>query len=506
MRRLVAPFLASGLVALVALACGDSGASSPDAGPPAPNDDAGPRADASGSDARGGGGVDGAPPVDAAGTDAPPPTGPLTDVTYTVDDTSIFASPARGFQHHLETTAASYSPLDATALATYRTQEAITHVMRFFYLDSFVASPISAAYLTNMRADFAALRTAGLMAVVRFAYTADQGGADADPAQVLAHIDQLAPVLADNADVIEVVQAGFVGAWGEWYYTTHFGNAGTLSAADWSARKSVVDKLLASTSRPIELRTPVYKRTLYGTTLLDDTTAFGTSAPARLGFHDDCFVADATDEGTFGDIATEGPYLASESRFVPVGGETCVYQAPRSACPSALADMETYHYSFLNLDYEPNVIAHWKADGCFDTMQRRLGYRIALVSGRFSSSAARGGSIRVELSLKNDGYASPFLPFPAAIVLRPAGDAGGASLRLPLAADARRWGPGASQVAEDVPLGDTPAGTYELLLSLAPPEASLAGRPEYAVRTANTGVWEDATGLVKLGATLTVAP
>ena len=34
---------------------------------------------------------------------------------------------------------------------------------------------------------------------------------------------QLKPVLQKNEDVIFVLQAGFVGAWGEWYYTTHFG-------------------------------------------------------------------------------------------------------------------------------------------------------------------------------------------------------------------------------------------------------------------------------------------
>ena len=35
--------------------------------------------------------------------------------------------------------------------------------------------------------------------------------------------DQLAPILQSNSDVILTVQAGFIGLWGEWYYTTHYG-------------------------------------------------------------------------------------------------------------------------------------------------------------------------------------------------------------------------------------------------------------------------------------------
>jgi hypothetical protein len=53
--------------------------------------------------------------------------------------------------------------------------------------------------------------------VVRFAYNQDQTSPFAEPikARILAHIEQLKPLLKTNSDVIAVLQQGFIGAWGE---------------------------------------------------------------------------------------------------------------------------------------------------------------------------------------------------------------------------------------------------------------------------------------------------
>ena len=52
----------------------------------------------------------------------------------------------------------------------------------------------------------------------------------------------------DHEDVISVVQAGFIGVWGEWYYTTHFGNPnnGGPNDHDWANRIKVVNALLTA--------------------------------------------------------------------------------------------------------------------------------------------------------------------------------------------------------------------------------------------------------------------
>ena len=137
--------------------------------------------------------------------------------TYVADDTNI-ANPTRGLYHHTEVHSGNYNLLNTATLIGYRENESITQILRVFYLENFVASPISADYLSNMQRDFNTIRQAGVKAIVRFAYTQSMNSPeDASPEMVLLHISQLKPLLQQNADVIATVQTGFVGAWGEWY-------------------------------------------------------------------------------------------------------------------------------------------------------------------------------------------------------------------------------------------------------------------------------------------------
>lgn len=151
----------------------------------------------------------------------PMPSG--VTVSYSIDSTSIFANPERGFYHHQEAGGSSYSPLSQSTLTAYRTSEAVSLILRLFYLDAFRNGSISASYLDSMRTDFSRIRAAGIKAVLRFAYTSSMSEpyGDASRTRVLGHIAQLKPVLQANADVIATVQVGFVGAWGEWYYTDY---------------------------------------------------------------------------------------------------------------------------------------------------------------------------------------------------------------------------------------------------------------------------------------------
>jgi hypothetical protein len=432
-------------------------------------------------------------------------TGPLTQVAYTTDDDTIFANPERGFYHHLETTSTSYDALDSGSLTTFRTQESVTLGLRLFYLEGFKTSDISNDYMTKMGQDFAAARSAGIKLALRFAYTDSEAGDDASKAQILSHIAQLQPALMANADVIAVVQVGLIGAWGEWYYTQHFGDSGTVSDQQYADRKAIVDALLAALppSRSVQLRTPAYKRKLYGDAALGPATAFTAVAAARIGHHNDAFVADDTDMGTYLDPQVELPYLEVDSRYVPVGGENDQYQAPRTACPSALADMARFHWSFINTDYLGDTINQWKAQGCYETMQRKLGYRLQLVSGSFSQSIGVGGAIGVSLKLRNTGFAAPFNPRALELVLR--AKAGGALYRLALSADPRTWLPGADvDVTEQVQAKDAPAGTYDLLIALPDPLPGLHDHAEYAIRLANVGTWDEASGANLLNATLDI--
>ena len=186
-------------------------------------------------------------------------TSSAATISYRGSNATI-ANPERGFYHH--TGDCDKKDFVASKLAGYRTTEKVTLVMCIFYLAEFKTSPISQAQLDRFDRQAAAVRAAGLKMVVRFAYTSSEAGDDAPLSRVNAHLDQLAPHLRSNSDVIDVVQSGFVGAWGEGYYSQNFGNSGVISPADWANRKAIIDKLLnvLPATRMVQVRTPRMKR------------------------------------------------------------------------------------------------------------------------------------------------------------------------------------------------------------------------------------------------------
>ncbi|OJH37733.1 DUF4832 domain-containing protein [Cystobacter ferrugineus] len=440
--------------------------------------------------------------VYSGGTNPNPDPGAGT-TQYTASSATI-ANPERGFYHH--TNNCNETDFVASTLSAYRTNEKITQVICIFYLSEFKNSPISQAQLERFQRQANTVRAAGLKMIVRFAYTASDSGDDAPLSRVIAHLDQFAPYLSANSDVISVVQTGLVGAWGEWYYTQNFGNLGNLSQTDWNNRKAVVDKLLSvlPSSRMVQLRTPRFKRTMYGTSAISATQAYNGSANARIGHHNDCFLASADDFGTYTNTSVEYPYLSAETNYLAMGGETCALNPPRSACATALSEMALFHYSYLNADYSLPVINGWTSGGCKPEIDRRLGYRFALVSATFPATATRGAAMPLDIQIKNEGWAAPFNPRSVELVLR--NTSSGAVYRVPLSVDPRRWLAGTTtSIGPSVTIPTTvPAGSYALLLNLPDPTSSLNTRPEYAIQLANQNVWEASTGYNNLQRTVTV--
>lgn len=456
-----------------------------------------------------------ATPLSAA-AQAPAPT-PADTVAYEPSD-AIIANPERGFDHTNNTHyypegtegGPGYTPLDVATLAAYR-EEGITELVRVFYLERFVAEPtLDPAWLALVQADFDAARTAGISIIPRFAYLA--GGdwpytppyGDAPLDIVLTHIEQLTPIFQDNADVISVVQAGFVGLWGEGYYTDHFAadpaNPGVLTEEDWAKRRAVVEALLEAVpaDRSIQVRTMNMKQNILGVPsgtagAITEAQAFDGSAISRIGHHNDCFLAAPDDWGTYlsDPISLDQDYLAQEGDWVPVGGETCNVNPPRSEWATASAEMERYNFSYLNWDYLQDVLQSWGQEN-LDTTAKRLGYRFVMTE----SSVVDG---TLSLTVRNDGWAAPYNSRPAYLVLSNAER----TVRVPFGSDARTWGAGET-VTLQASLADVPAGRYDTALSLPATHESVATNPLYAVQTANVGTWDAETGVNSLQRQVTV--
>jgi hypothetical protein len=357
-----------------------------------------------------------------------------------------------------------------------------------FYLTDFMNGNISSAYLKKMQSIFDAFRGGGAKTIVRFAYRADYNHPELDQEPevdiVLKHVEQVKPILQQNEDVLFVLQAGFIGTWGEWYYTNHF--------TSMSARKQLCDALLDAVpaSRQIQLRTPAFKMKMYGIALKDTITmetAHNGSTASRLGGHNDCFGADESDEGTFDNNTTRELWKA-DTRYTIMGGETCKV-SEFCLCPATLKDLEDYHWTYLHDGYNRDVLSRWQHDGCFNEIQMRLGYRLVLQDVHFDNIAA-GQKCKVTIRFNNNGYASPMNPREAWLVWK---GTDGSQQRSPLGVDPRSWQPGYNAVVSYF-TPSSASGTLYLELS----DPLLSDRPEYSMAFANKNVFDSKTGLNKL--------
>lgn len=438
-------------------------------------------------------------------TDAPLPTAVITQAAPTASlqrisyapSTADVPNPERGFYQGVELGV----ELSENDLSWYPDQTGNRLLYFYLRLDDFRRRDLTPEYLTTLSDAFALARRAGVKTIVRFSYndgeTYPAPAPDATPQQVVRHIEQLAPVLAANKDGIAWFEAGFIGAWGEWHTSAN--------GLDSPENKALVrDALFAHfpNDRFILFRYPGDLTRWYPQPL-SAAQAFTPTDQARAGHHNDCFLASDDDWGTYYDnnddtfkIEEWKTYLAQMTQFVPMSGETCNPNPPRSDCATALAELERLHWTALNEEYHPAILQSWRQQGCYDEIRQRLGYRLSLLEANFPAQIRPGESLPVQIRLSNTGFASPLLLRPVYLVLAGAED----TLPLALDVDPRRWQPGEHtlEISPALP-ADLPPGTYQLALWLPDPAATLQADPRYAIRFANEGIWDDEHGWNVLG-------
>ncbi|RNC66236.1 DUF4832 domain-containing protein [Proteiniphilum sp. X52] len=423
--------------------------------------------------------------------------GGMVKVTYKESDEAII-NPERGFYNYN-----SFSTKDdnvLTAEQVKRNRNAGRSLMlNLYYLYDFRDKPISSEFLNRIEINMKALREGGGKCVLRFAYSDSEGDKpwDAPLDLVLQHIEQLKPYLTHYADVIFAVEAGFIGAWGEWYYTDHF-NMNPQTPQDYVPRKKVLEALLNALpkERMVCVRTPAYKLHCFNIGYPDTITAakaYNGSLLSRIGSHNDCFLASSNDVGTFHN-SQERTFWESETKYTVMGGETCGLSS-YSACENALLQMEKYHWSYLNSDYHPSVLSDWRTKGCFEEISKRMGYRFVATEGEFTKEPRAGEKWSVKLKIKNVGFAAPVNPRNAELLLVPESETG-ETFTIKIETDPRKWFAGEEQsldVTHTLPPA-TKDNKYAVYLNLPDPASTLSVRPEYSIRMANQDMWEAETG------------
>lgn len=399
-----------------------------------------------------------------------------------------FLNPERGFHADM--------PLPRSALDDYRAGGS-SLLRSYVILGQWRTQALPQDFLDQLSYSLDLVRDRGMKVVLRFAYN-DDGGEDAPLSNVMQHLGQLKPIVQAKADVISVLQAGFMGRWGEWHHSEH-----GLNTAE--NRKTILNGLLdmLPASRMVQLRYPWQRKQIYSD-LLTDATAFSGKGAGRVGHHNDCFLTSNNDLGTYGDFVDSATgtapddqiirwmdYVAQESRFTATGAETC-QNTDRSSCVHALKELTRFHYSYLNSDYLEEVNERWVSEGCMPEIRRRLGYRFELSQVKLNDRVRPGGILRLSIALTNRGFAAPYNERPLFVVLD-----GPTRSVVKLAADPRRFLPERGDITLSTLLrvpATLPPGKYRVALWLPDADAGLQQRSEYAIRLANTNVWNEAGG------------
>ena len=370
----------------------------------------------------------------------PGPSVPAAPADYPLsftEATEDYMNPERGLYNQTSFFFDGSSVPDLTISASH--PEPLELVL--FYLTGFKDKDLTATETNAIGTVFANLRAAGKKAIVRFAYSSAHGEGDkpwdADLAQMRSHIAQIKPVLAANEDIIYVVQAGFIGTYGEWYYTGNgltsddfYLSSNGQNYNKYSERAQIITDLLDAvpSSRQLALRTPFYKRAylteVYGSTLLDYTDITDLAmdnANKRLSFFNDAFLADNSDDtGTFY-IPLDWDMWQGQSAYLIAGGETA-YQSTepnpeKSGISVALARIGAEHYSYLNKNPENKIMKSWTDGGNLNQVKKALGYRLVATAGQISySSTASGSRVDYSISIRNKGSVRVIYPRPAKLV------------------------------------------------------------------------------------------
>lgn len=387
-----------------------------------------------------------------------------------------------------------------------RERTGATTVRVVYSLAEWRAQPIPRAFLDRLGVDFDAARANGFKLIPYFSYAWVQdldnaAAVDASADWTVRHLDQLAPVLQRHGDVLALLVAGFVGAWGEWHNSSN-GNVGPDGKVNDNSRR-IADAVFAAApaSRSVALRYATLKRELLGAAALTTDEAFNGSNRARAGFHDEGILQNKWGTDVAFDwydayIRAEGAHGPGVEMFDP----NTLRDGTTLGCQRLFDELARRQSDLMSDTTGMERIE----PGCESTVRTRIGYRYRLVQATLPTSAQAGAQIAVALRIANDGWSPAFNQRPVNLVLRGRSTQQVRTITLPT--DPRRWAAGqVSEVNATLQLpADLPADTYDLLLHLPDAAEAIANRPEYAIRLANRDLWEAGTGYNALGAALRV--
>lgn len=231
-------------------------------------------------------------------------------------------NPERGFRLEIAVDIAKrcdvWQPQEYPGITDYLESEtskyasdSVSLVQTYFYLHGYIGRSLPPEAFTTMDIYFNKLRQLGKKALLRFAYeTEPMGTSSSGPTMedMFRHMKQLKPYLEKNKDIISALQAGFIGAWGEWHGSKHH-----IENSD-ANKRIILERIcgMAPQNRMVQVRVPDYKNLL----------PKESEAYRKTSFHDDFIVVDPHRwDGDMHEGTPNFKQIVEEGAFMPVDGE-----------------------------------------------------------------------------------------------------------------------------------------------------------------------------------------
>lgn len=292
---------------------------------------------------------------------------------------------------------------------------------------------ITDAGMNNIRELFDALSKQNKQYIVRFLYDWNGENQVYEPKNIrviLDHMKQLKEIMNEYADHIFTLQGLFIGNCGEMNNTQYIDEESLQTLA--STLLSVCDNDMY-----LSVRTPMQWREIAQKEDSSDQLVY----TKRLGLFNDGMLGNEFDYGTYGtqsklEAGVNQKWTREEEldfqdelcRTVPNGGEVIIDNAYNDL-DNAIADFDRMHITYLNEDYDRNVLEKWSnstvhTDDCYDGMdglsymKARLGYRFVLRECRMQQDFWKD-TLHVELDVSNSGFAPIYKACEASFVFVP---------------------------------------------------------------------------------------
>lgn len=352
-------------------------------------------------------------------------------------------------------------------------------------LRNYTERPLSETALKNIEDIFVGLETVGKQYIVRFMYDWDGKNLETEPQEaeiIYEHMRQLQDTLKTHSDCIYILQGLFIGNWGELNGTRHL---------DEMQRLALQLAAVTGDNTYLAVRMPAQWRRITGVAELTTEARLRSSMVRRLSLFNDGIMGNEGDFGTYGvhsktETGSFGLWNREEELsfqeelccYVPNGGEVIV-DNPWNDFENAKETLKQMHISYLNLDYDQNVLNKWAKStvtesGCFFGMdglsyvERHLGYRMLIkdVSMRRNYWSDK---LSININLQNVGFAPIYKKQDVSISIR--NKVTQEVTVYPVDADVRQLagGTGADEVLlvnKSVSLKNFRAGEYEVYFSV----------------------------------------